>query len=136
MAGFRLPRIHVDWNGKSAAGSELEIAADPSQNLQEQKNKPNKSQRPVWRRLLSIRIGGLINLILWCVVIGLLMQFTGYNPYAPPQTGLERAETMWVQAKEAAAFAFRLGWKPALMGASVVLPIWLVWRTLTLPFRK
>jgi hypothetical protein len=27
-------------------------------------------------------------------------------------------------------------WKPALAGASIILPIWVLWRLITLPFRK
>nr|WP_233350943.1 DUF6460 domain-containing protein [Hyphomonas sp. ND6WE1B] len=27
-------------------------------------------------------------------------------------------------------------WKPALAGATIVLPLWILWRLVSLPFRK
>lgn len=154
MAGFRLPRIKLVWGEDAsprtpaegdalvrtdsayAPVEPLDAKAAKAERKAARKAKAARARRPVWVRMLSIRLGGVVNLVLWSVIIGLAIRFTGFNPFAEPQSGLERAGGMWRQALEAAGVAVRLGWKPALTGAMIVLPIWLVWRFFTLPFRR
>ena len=151
---LRLPRIQIDWSGDTPHqrddpelhhlyGSQDQSSVETPTATQKtsppkatRQSDPKRPKRAFWVRLLSIRIGSAINLILWSVVIGLVMRFSGYGPFTPQQSGLERAGSMWSQFSQLAGMAFSIGWKPALTGAVVVLPLWLMWRFLPLPFRR
>ena len=152
QAKFRLPRLRLVWSDEETqALPHHEGNADipetvtttnessPKSSNTKTKKKPQaaeRQRRPVWMRLLSLRIGELFNLIVWCVLAGIFMRFTGLGPFMQQQTGIERANDMWGQFLSGLSTAVSLGWKPALTGASIILPIWLCWRFLTLPFRR
>ena len=86
--------------------------------------------------MLSLKIGQALNLLLWCVIVGAVMRLTNFNPLQPYINAGETAGNIWQQGLAALGWMIRTGWRPALTGAVLVLPVWLSWRIITLPFRK
>lgn len=99
-------------------------------------DKQKERPRPFLVRLLALRLGSAINLLIWCVVVGAVLQLAQFNPLAPEFNASETAGSVWSQAWAAGAWLVKMGWRPALTGAAIVLPIWFGWRVITLPFRR
>lgn len=162
---FRLPKISVSWEddadknfaSEQAPSSALnktenptdakektsspinEIAAPKKRSLLDHVlglNKPPIPPRPFLKRLLGLRIGQFINLFIWSAVAGLVMHLTNFNPLNPQFNATETAGNVWQQGWSAFVWAIKASWKPALTGATVILPIWFFWRVLTFPFRR
>lgn len=100
----------------------------------EPKEKPPK--RALLVRLFGVGIWGWIKLILLCVLVGFVMLAMQFDP-ASEEFGARQAFLVFLEnAIATARWAFQNSWKPALIGAGVVLPIWVLWRLMTLPFRR
>ncbi len=88
------------------------------------------------RRLFGVRPAGALRLVVLCLLVGLFVQASRFDP-ADPQAGLlptlaTLARTAW----SSALWMVTNSWQPLLAGAAVVLPIWVLWRLLSLPFRR
>lgn len=94
------------------------------------------AKRPLLVRLFAISIWGGVKLLLLCVLVGLIVMAINFDPRSPDVDMGETVVSLARQAWSAAGWAVANFWKPALAGASVVLPVWVLWRLVSLPFRK
>lgn len=145
---LRIPRLKLVWDDDSSPApmpvsdtdappdADAGAAPNPAKPIKPAKKLNRERARPMWLRLIAIGPGGFLNLVLWCVIAGLVMRFTGLSPWTGPQSAAETADSMWRQGLDALGWAVKMGWKPALTGATVILPVWLGWRVITLPFRR
>jgi len=99
-------------------------------------DKQREKPRPLILRLLSLKIGSAINLVIWCVVAGIIMRLTNFNLLNPQIDAAQTTANVWGQGWTALKWLVINGWKPALTGATLILPVWLTWRIITLPFRR
>lgn len=93
-------------------------------------------KRPLLRRLFGIGIWGAIKLIALCILIGFFVMAANFDPRAPDADVPAAMAAVFKQTIAAAGWAARNFWKPALAGATIVLPVWVLWRLISLPFRK
>ncbi len=87
-------------------------------------------------RLFGIKVWGAIKLVIICIFVGFIVLASQFDPRDPQ---VDVAAASWNIAKQAwaaAGWAAVNFWKPAVTGATVVMPIWLIWRLVSLPFRK
>ncbi len=99
-------------------------------------SKEKPPPRPVLIRLFGISIWGAIKLAVICVVVGFFVMAAEFDPAG---TDVNVGSAIYNAARsaiEAAGWTVRNFWKPALAGATLVLPIWVLWRLATLPFRR
>ena len=99
--------------------------------------KPGKPpKRPLLVRLFGISPWGALKLTGLCILVGFLVMAVNFNPASPDVNVPAALAGIARQLLAAAGWAVRNFWKPALAGATVVLPLWVLWRLATLPFRK
>ncbi len=98
--------------------------------------RPLPPKRPIFIRLFSLKFGQFFNLLVWCVLAGLIIQITNFNPFRPQFDAATTAGNVGEQLVKASVWAVQNGWRPALTGAGIILPIWISWRIITLPFRR
>lgn len=95
-----------------------------------------KTKRPLLMRLFGIGPWGAFKLVLLCVLVGFFVMAANFNP-SDPDTDIPGTLMMVArQALAAAGWAVKNFWKPALAGATIVMPLWILWRLASLPFRK
>lgn len=94
------------------------------------------AKRHVLLRLLGISLWGWIKLALLCVLVGFLVMASEFDPASPEVDTMAAFRSFLASVGALASWAVRNFWQPALAGATIVLPIWLVWRAISLPFRK
>ena len=95
-----------------------------------------KQKRHILLRLLGISVWGWVKLALLCVLVGFFVLASEFDPASPEVNMVEAIRRFLGSLGELAVWAIRNFWKPALAGATIVLPLWLVWRAISLPFRK
>lgn len=116
-------------DSKAAAGAE----ASPSASVEA---KGKSAKRRILLRLFGISIWGWVKLILLCILVGFLVIAAEFDP-AAPNVDMGAAIGSFLSTLGAALqWAVANFWKPALAGAGIVLPIWFLWRLVSLPFRK
>lgn len=98
--------------------------------------KAMREKRHVLLRLFGIGLWGGFKLIVLCVLVGFFVMAANFNPSSPDVDVGETLFSLAGQAFAATGWAVRNFWKPALAGASVVLPLWILWRLVSLPFRR
>lgn len=96
----------------------------------------HKAKRPVLRRLFGISIWGGFKLVVTCVLVGFFLLALEFDPVADDVNVLAALGELLQNVLRAAVWAARNFWKPLLAGASIVLPLWVLWRLVSLPFRK
>lgn len=96
---------------------------------------PN-AKRHVLLRLLGISPWGWIKLALLCVLVGFFVMASEFDPASPDVNMMGAMQSFLQSLGGLAAWTARNFWKPALAGATIVLPVWLLWRAVSLPFRK
>lgn len=94
------------------------------------------TKRHVLIRLLGISPWGWLKLALLCILVGFLVMASEFDPASPEVNMIGALQNFLNSLGGLAVWAARNFWKPALAGATIVLPIWLVWRLISLPFRK
>ncbi len=96
-----------------------------------------KERRPLLVRLFSIKFWGAVKLILLCVLVGLI-QRAGVIQTRPEDVfdPWSMIQAIWENTFRGLIWALQNGWQPALLGATIVLPIWVLWRLVSLPFRR
>ncbi|MBO6688117.1 MAG: hypothetical protein K0U61_11575 [Alphaproteobacteria bacterium] len=95
-----------------------------------------KTKRHILLRLLGISWWGWIKLALLCVLVGFFVMASEFDPASPDVNVMGAMQRFLQSVAGLAGWAARNFWKPALAGATFVLPLWLVWRLASLPFRK
>lgn len=95
-----------------------------------------KTKRHVLLRLFGISLWGWIKLALLCILVGFLVLASEFDPAAPDVNMLGAIQSFLASLGGLARWALANFWQPALAGATIVLPIWLVWRAISLPFRS
>ena len=99
--------------------------------------KPGKPpKRPLLLRLFGIGPWGALKLTGLCILVGFFVMAMNFNPASPDVDIPAAIAAIARQTLAAAGWAVRNFWKPALAGATIVLPLWVLWRLATLPFRK
>ncbi|MEM1149651.1 MAG: hypothetical protein AAGI03_03725 [Pseudomonadota bacterium] len=98
------------------------------------KEKPPK--RPLLIRLFGLSVWGAFKLIVLCVIVGGAVMLWQEAERAAQESAAaaagEAARRLW----DGALWAVRNFWQPALFGAGIVAPFWVLWRVVTLPFRS
>lgn len=112
------------------AAPEVPAAAAPPPAL------PAEPPRPLIRRLFGISVWGGIKLLLLCILVGFFVMAANFDPRHPEFNIGEALGAMLRQSFNALGWALTNFWQPALAGALVVLPIWVLWRLVSFPFRK
>jgi len=99
-----------------------------------------KAEKPPKRsaviRILDIGFWGWLKLVILCILIGSVILLIEETQRATQDNIANAAGDAARQIYAGAVWAVRNFWQPALAGAAVVIPIWVLWRLVTLPFRK
>lgn len=113
------------------------VAAEPVPETPEISEKSQKKKpRPLLVRLFAVRFWGAMRLLAFSVVVGLIQQVGWSSRKENSFDALAALGLIWENTIKGALWLIVHGWKPALLGATVVLPIWVIWRLISLPFRK
>lgn len=99
-------------------------------------DKPIKVKRHVLLRLFGISVWGWVKLALLCILVGFFVMAAEFDPASPDVNVMGAVETFLRSLASLARWAVTNFWKPALAGAGIVLPVWFLWRLVSLPFRK
>ena len=83
-----------------------------------------------------MRIWGAVKLLLLCILVGFFVMAAEFDPKSPNVDVVGALGSFLKSAATTMRWAVANFWKPALAGASIVLPIWFLWRLASLPFRK
>lgn len=100
------------------------------------KPRQQKPKRALLLRLFGIGLWGTLKLVILCILVGFVLLTMQFNPASPSFDMTDALGTFFKNAIAAANWAATNFWKPALTGASLVLPIWILWRLISLPFRR
>lgn len=100
------------------------------------KPRQKKPKRPLLLRLFGIGLWGSFKLIMLCVIVGFILLAMQFDPTSPSFDASETLGRFLQNAWAAGRWAVTNFWKPALSGAALVLPIWVLWRLISLPFRR
>jgi len=95
-----------------------------------------KQKRHVLLRLFGISPWGWLKLSLLCVLVGFFVMASQFDPASPDVNVMGAVESFMRSVFGLAHWAVLNFWKPALAGAGIVLPIWFLWRLISLPFRR
>lgn len=93
-------------------------------------------KRPLLKRLFGISLWGGIKLLGLCILVGFFVLAANFDASDPDFNLAEALRAILRQTFAALGWAIGNFWQPALAGALVVLPIWVVWRVVSLPWRK
>ena len=93
-------------------------------------------KRPLLKRLFGISFWGGLKLLGLCILVGFFVMAANFDPGNPDFNLAEALRAILRQTFAALGWAIRNFWQPALAGALVVLPIWTIWRVVSLPWRK
>ena len=93
-------------------------------------------KRPVLVRLFGISVWGAAKLLGLCILVGFFVLASQFDPRKPDVDAGAAIASVARTAWTTAGWAVRNFWKPALAGAVIVLPVWVLWRLISLPFRK
>lgn len=81
-------------------------------------------------RMFNVGWKGWVRLALVCIFIGAIFQAGGFNPFAQGFTVGQGLGQIVNGVLNIAGWAAQLGAMPLLLGALVVVPLWIVWRAL------
>jgi hypothetical protein len=93
-------------------------------------------QRTFADKMFGIGFSGWFQLVVLCVVVGAIFQAGGIDFFAPNFTLAGFVGSLANGALNALGWVLEVGWRPLLAGAIVVVPAWLAWRLLSVPFRN
>jgi len=102
----------------------------------EKASKAKRKPRSPLAKLFLIKPWGYVKLFAYCVLVGFVMLAIRFNPADPGFDAGMAVHDLWSNTISAARWALLHLWEPALAGATIVLPLWVIWRLVTLPFRK
>ncbi len=93
-------------------------------------------QRTIREKMFDITMWGWIKLAGLCLAVGAVLRIANINPFSSGFTLGGAAASLAKAVGDIVVWALVYGWLPALIGAVVVMPIWLLWRLLSVPFRR
>lgn len=93
-------------------------------------------KRPLLKRLFGISLWGGLKLLGLCILTGFFVMAANFDPGNPDFNLAEALRAILRQSFAALGWAIGNFWQPALAGALVVLPVWVIWRVISLPWRK
>lgn len=108
----------------------------PAEDKPARRRRERGERRPLLVRLFAISPWGAFKLILLCILVGAVVMAANFDPRSPDVDMGSMFGTLARDAWNAAVWAVRNFWRPALAGAGIVLPVWVLWRLVSLPFRK
>lgn len=117
-------------------GKPEEQAAAPPPAAETASPPPVPAKRPLLKRLFGISIWGGIKLLALCILTGFFVLAANFDARDPSFNLAEALQAILRQTFSALGWALQNFWQPALAGALVVLPIWVLWRLVSLPWRK
>lgn len=97
---------------------------------------PLPEKRPLLKRLFGISFWGALKLLGLCILTGFFVMAANFDPGNPDFNLAEALRAILRQTFAALGWAIGNFWQPALAGALVVLPVWVLWRVISLPWRK
>lgn len=100
------------------------------------KPRERKPKRPLLIRLFGLSIWGTLKLVLLCILTGFIMLAMQFDPSDPSFNATDAIGALISNALATGKWAVTNFWKPAFAGASIIVPIWVLWRLITLPFRR
>jgi len=86
--------------------------------------------------MFDIGVLGWIRLAILCALVGVIFEASRVNPFAPDFTLAGMASALATGAASIVSWIITNGWRPMLIGAVVVGPVWLLWRAAWALFRK
>jgi hypothetical protein len=81
-------------------------------------------------RMFNVGWKGWTRLVIICVLVGAIFQAGGFNPFAPGFTIGQGAGQILDGIIKIATWSAQLAAMPLLLGAILVLPLWVGWRAL------
>jgi len=81
-------------------------------------------------RMFNVGWKGWTRLVIICVIVGAIFQAGGFNPFAPGFTIGQGAGQILDGIIKIATWSAQLAAMPLLLGALLVLPLWVGWRAL------
>lgn len=93
-------------------------------------------QRTIREKMFDITVWGWIKLAGLCLAVGAVLRIANVNPFSSGFTVGGSVASLAKALGDIVAWAVVYGWLPALLGVIVVMPIWLLWRLLSVPFRR
>lgn len=97
---------------------------------------PPVEKRPLLARLFGISVWGGVKLLALCILVGFFVLAANFDASEPDFNLAEALRAILRQTFAALGWAIANFWQPALAGALVVLPVWVLWRLVSLPWRK
>lgn len=94
------------------------------------------SWRSVLWRLVAIGPAGIVRLAVLSLLTGLVMIASDFSLQAPHFDAGQLVSSIARTLAGAASWLAGHLWKPLLTGSLVVIPVWILWRLVSLPFRK
>jgi hypothetical protein len=91
---------------------------------------------PLIRRLFGISFWGALKLLGMCILTGFFVLAANFDPRSPSFDAAAALSAIFRQSLAALGWALSNFWQPALAGALLVLPVWVLWRLVSFPFRK
>ncbi|MCI4644091.1 MAG: hypothetical protein MRY64_04850 [Hyphomonadaceae bacterium] len=110
---------------------DLEIDPGPAR-----RGKEKPAKRPLLWRIFGVSIWGVIKLLIVCILIGSVLMLVEETQRATQENLANATADAARQLWAGTVWAVKNFWQPALYGAGVVLPVWTLWRIVSLPFRK
>ncbi len=95
-----------------------------------------KQRRPLLVRLFSVKFWGAVRLTALCVLVGIIQKIGWAEKQTREFDVWSTIQTIWQNTFDGLIWVIQHGWQPALMGATIVVPIWVIWRVISLPFRR
>lgn len=98
--------------------------------------RPIAARRGFRQRMFAVGFAGWVRLAALCLMVGVLFEASRVNPFAPDFTIAGMASALATGAASILSWTITHGWRPLLVGAIVVGPVWLLWRALWAVFRR
>lgn len=100
-----------------------------------------QTEPPPARTLRQRLIGGVswkgwLRLAVLCLLVGAVFEAGGINLFAPDFTPAGALGAIGKGVVNILSWIVTVGWRPLVTGALIVLPLWLLWRLASAPFRK
>ena len=93
-------------------------------------------RRSVLVRLFGIGFWGWVRLVLLCISVGFIMLTMQFDAESPEFGAVQTVRVFFQNFVGALSWTIQNSWKPGLLGAGIVLPVWGLWRLVSLPFRR
>lgn len=98
--------------------------------------KKSQAKRPLLARLFAISFWGAARLVIISLVVGIIQRVGWANRSDTGFDAVGAIAMIWENTFKGILWILQHGWKPTLIGATIVLPLWIIWRLVSLPFRK